>query len=274
MGSGDGSSGSGVGSPKMSGASEAPSMRCGPAAGSGREKSRSGVVAGRMEVCMRSAASMVADSNGSTTRVSAASLRRAPRASAWLRAAWPALATPCLEWVAHWRRDEPVTSRMPATMSATTSTSTPTRPMNGLSTAHWASPSSPPCALMYASRKRASARSPEKMPKASAAAASATPATMKAMPQLMPAARPALLLDDEQVGGEAEQERQHEREDPDEPAGGVAQPAAERAAVPAQVEHEGEEDGDGEAGDRAELAAMPRGRGLLLGGRRGARSRA
>ena len=122
---------------------------------------------------------MVGDSSSSTTRVPAASLRRAPMASAWLRAARPALATPCLECVAHWRSDDPVTSRTPATMSATTRTSTPTRPMNGLRTAHWASPSSPPCALMYASRKSASGRSPQKMPKASAAAASATPATMQ-----------------------------------------------------------------------------------------------
>ncbi len=118
--------------------------------------------------------------------MSTASLRRTPSASAWLRAARPALATPRRECVAHCRSDEPVTSRMPATKSAITSTSTPTRPMNGLSTAHWASPRTPPWPLMYWSRKSAVGRSPPKMPNESAAAASATPTTMKAMPQLIP----------------------------------------------------------------------------------------
>ena len=76
------------------------------------------------------------------------SRRRVPKASAWLRAARPALATPCLLWAPHCRSDDPVTSSTPANSRAMTSTSTPTRPMNGLSTAHWASPSTPPWALM------------------------------------------------------------------------------------------------------------------------------
>ena len=97
---------------------------------------------------MRSAASMVCASSRSSTRVSKASLRRAPRASAWLRTAVPALTTPCLECVAHCRSDEPVTSSTPAKMRATTRTSTPRRPMNGLRTAHWTSPRMPPWALM------------------------------------------------------------------------------------------------------------------------------
>ncbi len=61
VGSGGASSGSGVAAPKISGASEMPSMRCGSAAGTGREKSRSGF-AGWTEVRMRSPASMVRDS--------------------------------------------------------------------------------------------------------------------------------------------------------------------------------------------------------------------
>ena len=72
-----------------------------------------------------------------------------------------------------------------------------------------------------------------------------------------PAAGATLLFHHQQVGDQAEEERQGEGEDADEPAGHVAQPAAQRAAVPAQVEHEGEEDGDREAGDRRQLAAVP-----------------
>ena len=48
---------------RCSGASEAPSMRCGAGAGAGREKSRSGDSAGRTDVRMRSLASMVGDSS-------------------------------------------------------------------------------------------------------------------------------------------------------------------------------------------------------------------
>ena len=171
---------------------------------------------------MRSAASMVADSNGSTTRVSADSLRRTPSASAWLRAALPALATPCLECVAHWRSDDPVTSMTPATISATTSTSTPTRPMNGLSTAHCASPSSPPCALMYASRKQGVRTLAGEDAEGVRGGRERDAGDDEGDAPGHAAARPALLLDDEQVRDEAEQEREREGEDPDEPAGGVA----------------------------------------------------
>ena len=273
-GSGDGSSGSGAASPKISGASEAPSMRCGAVVGTGREKSRSGDAAGLMDVRMRSLASMVGDSSSSTTRVPAASLRRAPMASAWLRAARPALATPCLECAAHWRSDDPVTSNTPATTRATTRTSTPTRPMNGLSTAHWTSPSSPPCVLMYASRKsRVGALAAEDAEGVGRGGERHPDDDQRDAPA-EPAPRPALLPGDEKVGDEPEQQRQREGEDAEQPAGGVAEPAAERAAVPAEVEHEGEEDGDGEAGDRTQLAAMPRALGRRVGlGCRGAGAR-
>ena len=61
--------------------------------------------AGDTAVRIRSKASLVGDSSGSTTCVGASSRRRAPSASAWLRAARPAAApaavTPLREWSAH-----------------------------------------------------------------------------------------------------------------------------------------------------------------------------
>ena len=214
---------------------------------------------------MRSPASMVCASSSSTTRVSDASLRRAPRASAWLRAALPALATPCLECVAHCRRDEPVTSSTPARMRAITRTSTPTRPMNGLRTAHWTSPSDAAVgAHVGVAEERVRALAAEDA-EGVGRGGERDPGDDQGDAPAQPAPRAALLLDHEQVGDEAEEERQREGEDADQPAGDVAQPAAERAAVPAQVEHEGEEHGDGEAGDRAQLAAVPGSRGLGLG---------
>ena len=70
------------------------------------------------------------------------------------------------------------------------------------------------------------------------------------------ARRAAVVSRHQQVGDEAEQERQRESQKPHEPAGGVAEPAAQRASVPAQVEDEREEHGQGHAGDRRQLVAV------------------
>ena len=239
-------------------------MRCGPAAGTGREKSSSGVTAGRTEVRMRSPASMVCASSSSTTRVSDASLRRAPRASAWLRAALPALATPCFECVAHCRRDEPVTSSTPASDERdhedvdahAADERAEDRPLDlpeDAAVGAHVGVAEERVAALAAEDAEGVGRGGERHPGDDQGDAPAQPPP-----------RAALLLDHEEVGDEPEEEGQREGEDADQPAGGVAQPAAERAAVPAEVQHEGEEHGDGETGDGAELPAMPGGRGLGL----------
>ncbi len=94
---GSGPSGDGAGSPKISGAADAPSISC-DTVGTGRAKSSS---VGGTVVRMRSEASRVGDSSGPGTWVSMVSRRRAPNASAWSRAARRALATPARERAAH-----------------------------------------------------------------------------------------------------------------------------------------------------------------------------
>ncbi len=70
-----------------------------------------------------------------------------------------------------------------------------------------------------------------------------------------PAPPTPFFLGDQQVRHEGEEERQGERQDADEPARAVLEPAAERPPIPAQVEHEAEEDGQRETSDGAQLAA-------------------
>ena len=115
--------------PKISGAASRPSTRCGVCVLTAGPY----WAAGDTEVLIMSEASMVGDSSGSTTpggsRVPAARAQRLGLAARRPAAAAPAAATPCANGPAHCRSDDPVASRTPATNSATTSTSTPMRPM-------------------------------------------------------------------------------------------------------------------------------------------------
>ena len=129
--------------------------------------------------------------------------------------------------------------------------------MNGLSTAHWTSPSDAAVrAHVGVAEERVGALAAEDA-EGVGGGGERDAGDDEGDAPADPAPRPALLADHEQVGDEAEQERQHEGEDAHEPAGDVAQPAAERAAVPAEVEHEAEEHGERDAGDRRQLAAVP-----------------
>ena len=245
-------------------------MRCGPAK-TGRAQSRSDTAAGVTDVRMRSEASRVGDSSRSTSRVPAVSLRRAPSASAWVRAARPALATPSRECVAHWRRDEPVTSRTPARISATTSTSTPTRPMNGLSDGPLRlTEEAAVGAHVLVTEERVHAVAGEDPERIGGGCQGHSGHDQHDTPA-QAAPRSALLSGDKQVGGEPEEQGQDECKDAHQPASGVAEPAAEGTAVPPQIQYESEEHGDGETRDRTQLPAVPGDRELRLrsGGRAG-----
>jgi len=86
------------------------------------------------------------------------------------------------------------------------------------------------------------------------------------------APRPSPLTGRDNVGDVGKQERHGVRDQADQPAQGVAEPAPRRSAVPAEVKDEGEEHGERHAGDRCQLATTTRRRRRV--GRVRARGRA
>ena len=234
--------------PKISGAAWAPSMRCGVCVLTAGPYCAAGAVAA-------GSAGSVTSSSG-RARAAALSRRRAPSASACVRAARPAAATPLREVVAQPFSVDPVVSSTPARNRASTSTSTPTRPMYGCSRAHSASPAMPPWALhVGVAEELLGARAAEHAEGIGCRRQHEGGGHEHDAPGDA-AARLSVRARHQQVGDEAQQQRQHVGQHAHEPLRHVAQPAAEAAAVPAQVQHEAQEHGQRHAGDGRQLVAV------------------